>query len=434
MKKIFSILVFLLFAQLLFAQQLSKAYILSEGGFSAGTSKLSLLEVQTNTFTQSIFSPGNLGLVPDGLIMYNKDVYVTEQGNYGGAGKIYRLDSTGMVINSSEVGTNPYSLTISNNKIYLSNGPVGTASVIKLDDFSFVKDIQVGAYPQEVASNNDYVFVANNSAWGGDSDSTVSVIDSHTDEIVSTITVKLNPSSLSLINDNYLLIGCPGDETSGVIYKVALDTFSKVDSFYIPTYGFGSSIAYDGTNEIIYFKGSTNDIIQLDFTTGLSERAVNTEAAAFVYGYNYDEVSETHFVLDAKDFASNGSVLVYNSEGELINTHETSIAPKRVAFSYSDAITGIKEDLIVNTFNLDQNYPNPFNPSTNISFQVQKEGLVNISIYNTLGEKVGELLNSIKQPGTYNVQFDGSNLTSGVYYYTMKTNNFMQTKKMLLTK
>ncbi len=321
MKKVFYILFFAFTSILMNAQQLNRVYVLSEGGFSAGTSQLSMLQIEDSLFTPSIFNPGNIGLYPDGLFFYKNNIYLTEQGNFGGSGKIYKLDSLGTIINSTEVGTNPYSLTIANQKVYITNGPISNVSVLNLDDFSYVKDIQVGVYPQEITSNNDYVFVANNSLWGGDSDSTVSVIDTRTDSVVQIITVKLNPSSLALTNDNHLLIGCPGDATTGIIYKIELDNFSKVDSFFVPEYGFGKDISVDTTKNSIYFKGSFNDIVNIDLLTKNVNRVVNPVDAAFIYGYGYYPVNQTHYLLDAKDFSSNGALTIFNSEGTLLNTY-----------------------------------------------------------------------------------------------------------------
>ena len=80
------------------------------------------------------------------------------------------------------------------------------------------------------------------------------------------------------------------------------------------------------------------------------------------------------------------------------------------------------------------NYPNPYNPTTTISYSIKEQGNVQITVYDALGRKVADLVNEIKQPGSYSALFNGSNLTSGIYFYTMKVNDFMETKKMLLTK
>jgi len=83
-------------------------------------------------------------------------------------------------------------------------------------------------------------------------------------------------------------------------------------------------------------------------------------------------------------------------------------------------------------FALEQNYPNPFNPETSIRFSVPQESFVTVKVFNTLGEEVATLLNEAKTAGTYNVSFNAKNLTSGIYFYTIKANDFTSTKKMIL--
>jgi hypothetical protein len=95
-----------------------------------------------------------------------------------------------------------------------------------------------------------------------------------------------------------------------------------------------------------------------------------------------------------------------------------------------------KENSITNPqeFNLSQNYPNPFNPSTTIKYSIPKQSDVTIKVYNILGKEILTLVNENKLQGNYTIEFNANNLASGVYFYQLKTNNFIQTKKMLLMK
>ena len=81
-----------------------------------------------------------------------------------------------------------------------------------------------------------------------------------------------------------------------------------------------------------------------------------------------------------------------------------------------------------------QNYPNPFNPTTNIIYEVPNSGNVEITIYDSIGRKIKTLVNEMKNSGTYEIQFDGSNLTSGVYFYRLQMNGNSIVKQMLLLK
>jgi hypothetical protein len=85
-------------------------------------------------------------------------------------------------------------------------------------------------------------------------------------------------------------------------------------------------------------------------------------------------------------------------------------------------------------FSLSQNYPNPFNPSTKIKFQLPKLGFVKLTIFDILGEEIQVLVNQQLSPGTYEADFNSSNLPSGVYYYKIESEEFIETKKMVLIK
>lgn len=85
-------------------------------------------------------------------------------------------------------------------------------------------------------------------------------------------------------------------------------------------------------------------------------------------------------------------------------------------------------------FALNQNYPNPFNPSTKINFDLAKSTNVNLTVYNSLGQKVISIFEGFKPAGSYTASFDGSMLSSGTYYYKLETDYFRETKKMQLVK
>ncbi len=115
---------------------------------------------------------------------------------------------------------------------------------------------------------------------------------------------------------------------------------------------------------------------------------------------------------------------------------------KDTALSFSpgflpDVTTGVSDRLnnsMPTTVSLQQNYPNPFNPSTIISFTMNKEELVRLSVYNILGNKVSSLLNKKLGAGQYHVTFNANNLSAGIYFYKLEAGSFSETKRMLLLK
>lgn len=99
------------------------------------------------------------------------------------------------------------------------------------------------------------------------------------------------------------------------------------------------------------------------------------------------------------------------------------------------SITGIEENSSKpSSFKLFDNYPNPFNPTTTISYSIPSQSSVSLKVYDILGNEVASLVDGEKPAGSYKVKFDASSLTSGTYFYTLSTDNFKSTRKMILTK
>ena len=110
--------------------------------------------------------------------------------------------------------------------------------------------------------------------------------------------------------------------------------------------------------------------------------------------------------------------------------------------NFTDIVVSVEEEItksIPSSFQLYQNYPNPFNPTTNIGFRIADfpegtSGLVTLKVFDVLGREVATLVNEEKPAGSYEVEFDGSKLSSGVYIYQVKAGEFVQAKKLILVK
>jgi len=106
-------------------------------------------------------------------------------------------------------------------------------------------------------------------------------------------------------------------------------------------------------------------------------------------------------------------------------------------FTYCDSTTVIihGNELNIDNYKLAQNYPNPFNPTTSISFAVPEASVVEINIFDVSGRLIQTLVNNVKYAqGVYSIKFDASNLPSGMYYYRLKANEYIETRKMVLIK
>ncbi|MBW7889126.1 MAG: T9SS type A sorting domain-containing protein [Bacteroidetes bacterium] len=118
-------------------------------------------------------------------------------------------------------------------------------------------------------------------------------------------------------------------------------------------------------------------------------------------------------------YANNRYKLVPRTNADFSNVTGVSVAYKNTA---------------PKQYSLMQNYPNPFNPSTTIRYELPVSGFTTLTVYNILGQEVAQLVNEIQNTGAYNVTFDASNLSSGMYLYKLTVGDFVQVKKMMLLK
>jgi hypothetical protein len=102
--------------------------------------------------------------------------------------------------------------------------------------------------------------------------------------------------------------------------------------------------------------------------------------------------------------------------------------------TWQEPVSVEEETPISNSFYLFNNYPNPFNPSTKIKFEIPTSGFVTLKIYDVLGNEIVTLVNEEKTLGTYEIEFDGKGLSSGLYFYTLTDGSYSETKKMILLK
>ncbi|MBE0550833.1 MAG: T9SS type A sorting domain-containing protein [Ignavibacterium sp.] len=137
----------------------------------------------------------------------------------------------------------------------------------------------------------------------------------------------------------------------------------------------------------------------------------------------------------------NGGIAYLNNEFPFGVNHSYVLTNQPTAVSNNwfghptgpDAVEQIK-DIIPDKFKLEQNYPNPFNPTTKIRYSIPEYSSVTLKVFNLLGEEIETLFEGEQPAGVYEAAFDASNLSSGIYFYSLKTDNASLTKKMLLVR
>jgi len=118
-------------------------------------------------------------------------------------------------------------------------------------------------------------------------------------------------------------------------------------------------------------------------------------------------------------------------------TSSTSDSLVFIVNAHTGNIVGIDEtedNYLPDDFALFPNYPNPFNPSTRIRYDISGKSIVQLKIYDVLGNEIRTLVNEEKSPGRYEIEFDATGLPSGIYFYHLRAGNFFETKKMVLLK
>lgn len=233
----------------------------------------------------------------------------------------------------------------------------------------------------------------------------------------------------------------------------------------------GSTIAVDNDNfviaaGIVYNAGSSNDVctIKLDINGNEMWRKIYSGPAMGIDHPSGIAVNNTNSIYVTGSSQQYGQyndifMLRYLHNGQLMSTHTynnpsnlsddaagvnliNNISAVVTGFSGSDVvvikyadITGItNQNEIPGGFSLKQNYPNPFNPNTKIGFSIPKAGFVKMAVYDITGKEVEVLVNENLSAGSFEVDFNASKLTSGVYFCKISAGEFTDVKKMILTK
>ncbi len=181
----------------------------------------------------------------------------------------------------------------------------------------------------------------------------------------------------------------------------------------------GSTITNDSLKLVWYsVPGAVNYKVQIaknnTFSPVWLEKSALTDTSSIIT--NYDSTATYYW----RVYASNAA--------------GSSLASS--VWNFNSMIVGVNEpgNQIPNSYALLQNFPNPFNPSTVIRYDLPKEGLVTLKVYDMLGKEVITLVNESKPAGQYSIKFDASALTSGVYIYRIQANDFVSVKKLILLK
>lgn len=143
--------------------------------------------------------------------------------------------------------------------------------------------------------------------------------------------------------------------------------------------------------------------------------------------FTINDESVTEIKIDAIEMKDPNHVLTFiYRDGDVVRGASPEFSSETVSLT--------KLETLPQAYALRQNYPNPFNPKTKVAFDLPVAGEVQMHVFNVLGQKVATLVDGYMDAGSHVVEFDGTNLSSGVYFYRFETKNFSKTEKMVLLK
>ncbi len=166
-----------------------------------------------------------------------------------------------------------------------------------------------------------------------------------------------------------------------------------------------------------------------------SEGTVYVGSTFGKYYYAISSEGELKWKLPLNDYQVDNTGAIAKDGTLYLGVHKSSLwnrAERNLIAIRDTNSTGITDETIVANYKLEQNYPNPFNPTTTINYSIKAKGFVQLKVYDVLGKEIATLVNEEKRQGRYSVKFNGNNLPSGVYFYTLRVNNFVQSRKMVL--
>ena len=356
---------------------------------------------------------------------------------------------------------------------YIGTGDMNSSpSKIKLDASS---NVYICGQSNHLGSNENYAVVKYNSAgvlqWAQTYNGTGNIQDDANDIAIDNsgnvfitgaswttgsnldyVTIKYNSTGVQQWLKRY---NGPGNSTDSPV-ALALDGSGNI---FVTGYSIGVGTTYDIATIKYNSLGDTLWTRRYDFGPGgnrddrPSGMVLDNFGSVYVTGSSssstfndyvtlkYDQAGNQQWVKRYNGAGSNDdaatSIAVDNSLNIYITGSSMNISNNSdyltIKYSQPVGVTSIGNS-IPGKFKLEQNYPNPFNPTTNINYDLPFSGIVTLKVYNSLGKEVASLVNERQAAGSYRVEFDGSSLSSGIYYYTLSEGEFMETKKMLLVK
>ena len=409
-----------------FAQS-SSVYITNEGNFGTGNGSLSIYDKTTNLVSNDVFSSNNggalLGDVVQSMECINGSGYIC----VNNSSTIQVIDENHLYVAAIQVSQPRYLKQVNTSKAYASDWGINGIQVIDLLSNTVSSTINCGTGPEGIAVSNGFAYVCNVGGWG--LDSTVTVINTNTDAVETTLTVGDKPNSAVVdINGNvWILTGGFTEydanwnvisETPGVLAMINTSTNTIESSLVFPIGNHPEDLVINGAgNKLYYSDGSWSKAV---YEFGINDVDLSTTPIIdrSFYGLGYDPVSNEIYGSDAVDFTQQGWVYRYATSGAVIDSFQVGIIPG--SFAFSQTVSGISE---FSTASISV-YPNP----SNGRFFINSSEIINsITIRNVLGGLVNSVVLS-----SFSDVIDLRKERNGFYLVEIYTDSGMMTKKLIV--
>lgn len=205
--------------------------------------------------------------------------------------------------------------------------------------------------------------------------------------------------------------------------RITLNSINNGDSVYKVLTLYDADATITGK---VSFGGNSTNIAQITIIA-LTD---STQSSA------YNNTTDGNYTLKVSSKILANNVFGINLPQGYGQINLNDVAPGATNADLNYNLTDVKDKTsdIPESFSLSQNYPNPFNPSTSIQYALSDKQFVQLKVYNLLGNEVATLVNDEKAAGNYSIDFNASNLSSGVYFYKLRAGSFVETRKMILLK
>ena len=319
-----------------------------------------------------------------------------------GSGKVVQRNQAGVVTDFVTVGGTLRGITVLDSILYACSST--SVKGYNINTSAQVMNLTMGTSLNGIsADTNGYLYVSNFSS----STRTIFKINTANDQNWAYATVPRQPNGVYAdYKRNRLLVGSWGG--GATVVAVSLTDSTDVTTLITTPYSNIDGLSLDRNDHVYLSSYSAGIVFRYDINFATSPVTVSS-------GHSLPADIYVNPFTDTLGVPNAGS----NSVSFVLLTIPTSIQP----------LNGNAED-----YKLSQNYPNPFNPSTNISFDIKNSSPVTVKIYDILGNEVATLVNENLNSGSYNITWDASSYSSGIYFYELRADGFTDRKKMLLIK